>query len=119
MLKVLLVEDDADARDALALLLLESGYDLATAADGVSAIATAAEFDPDVLVCDWLLPGVDGVTVARAIQADTARPPPVIFVTAHSLADLRLRTKDLDVHAYLSKPVDFLRLRNELAALDH
>jgi len=118
-MKVLLVEDDTDARDALALLLAESGYDLATAGDGVSAVTTAAEFGPDVIVCDWLLPGVDGVTAARAIQSDQARPAPVIFVTAHSLADLRSRTKDLHVRAYLPKPVDFSRLRNELAALEH
>lgn len=117
MLKVLLVEDDADARDALALLLLESGYDLATAGDGITAVATAAEFAPDVVVSDWLLPGVDGVTAARAIQVDNV--PPVIFVTAHSIADLRSRTQDLYVRAYLPKPVDFVRLRNELAALDH
>lgn len=119
MLKVLLVEDDADARDALALLLCESGYDLATAADGVTAVSTAAEFDPDVIVCDWLLPDVDGVTAARAIQSDRSDPAPVIFVTAHSIADLRSRTKDLNVRAYLPKPVDFTRLRNELAALEH
>src|SRR5690606_18973877 len=62
MLKVLLVEDDPDARDALALLLAESGYDLATASDGLTAVTAAAEFCPDVVVCDWLLPGVDGVT---------------------------------------------------------
>lgn len=116
MLKVLLVEDDADARDALALLLTESGYDLATAADGTAAVTTAAEFRPDVVVCDWLLPGIDGVTAVRAIQSD--RVPPVIFVTAHSVADLRAQTQDLHVRAYLSKPVDFARLRSELAALE-
>jgi CheY-like chemotaxis protein len=119
MLKVLLVEDDADARDALALLLLDSGYELAIAGDGDTAVATAAEFNPDVIVCDWLLPGVDGVTAARAIQSDQLHPAPVIFVTAHSIADLRSRTRDLNVRAYLSKPVDFMRLRNELAALEH
>lgn len=117
MLKVLLVEDDPDARDALALLLAESGYDLATASDGLTAVTAAAEFRPDVVVCDWLLPGVDGVTAARAIQSEGDPPAPVIFVTAHSIADLRSRTKDLDVRAYLSKPVNFMRLRNELAAL--
>lgn len=113
--RVLLVEDDADARDALALLLTSQGYVLETAADGDSAISKASAFHPDVLICDWRLPGINGDEVARTIQ--TTSGVPVIFLTAHSLPDLRNRTKDLKVHAYLSKPVDVLRLRSALAAL--
>jgi two-component system CheB/CheR fusion protein len=113
--KVLLVEDDADARDALALLLASRGYDLETAADGESAVAKAAAFSPDVLICDWLLPDMDGATVARSIQ--TTNGIPVIFVSAHSLAELRSRTADIWVHAYLSKPVDVDRLNHALTTL--
>jgi two-component system CheB/CheR fusion protein len=113
--RVLLVEDDADARDALALLLTSQGYVLETAADGNSAVSKASAFNPDVLICDWRLPGIDGAEVARIIQ--TSSGVAVIFVTAHSLPDLRNRTKDLKVHAYLSKPVDVVRLRGALASL--
>jgi DNA-binding response OmpR family regulator len=110
-----LVEDDADARDALALLLASQGYELETAADGDDAIAKAHTFHPDVLICDWFLPGMDGVAVARIIQSIS--PTPVIFVTAHSVPDLRAYTKDLLVHAYLAKPIDVGRLRSALQAL--
>jgi DNA-binding response OmpR family regulator len=113
--RVLLVEDDADARDALALLLTSQGYVLETAPDGDTAISKAAVFQPDVLICDWRLPGIDGVDVARIIQ--TGSGVPVIFLTAHSLPDLRSRTKDLNVHAFLSKPVDVVRLRTALTSL--
>jgi two-component system CheB/CheR fusion protein len=113
--RVLLVEDDADARDALALLLASRGYELETASDGDTAISKASIFHPDVLICDWRLPGIDGVDVARAIQSGSGIP--VIFLTAHSLPDLRSRTKDLRVHAYLSKPIDVVRLQSALAAL--
>ena len=113
--RVLVVEDDDDARDALALILASQGYELETAGDGDAAIAKAKAFHPDVLICDWLLPGMDGVSVARIIQG--LGPIPVIFVTAHSLPDLRHRSQDLRVHAYLPKPIDVGRLRNALLAL--
>jgi CheY-like chemotaxis protein len=113
--KVLVVEDDDDARDALALILASQGYELETAGDGNAAIAKAQAFHPDVLICDWRLPGMDGVSVARIIQ--DMEPIPVIFVTAHSVPDLRQRARDLRVHAYLPKPIDVGRLRNALLAL--
>lgn len=113
--RVLVVEDDDDARDALALILASQGYELETASDGDAAIAIAQAFHPDVLICDWLLPGMDGVSVARTIQR--MEPIPIIFVTAHSLPDLRNRARDLQVHAYLPKPIDVGRLRNALLAL--
>jgi CheY-like chemotaxis protein len=112
---VLLVEDDADARDALSLLLASQGYELETASDGDDAIAKAQAFHPDVLICDWLLPGMDGASVARILQRDSGVP--VIFVTAHSLPELRNRTQDLRVQAYLAKPIDVGRLRKALLAL--
>ena len=113
--RVLLVEDDGDARDALALLLSSQGYVLETAPDGDTAISKAPQFRPDVLICDWRLPGIDGVDVARIIQSDSGVP--VIFLTAHSLPDLRSRTKDLRVHAYLAKPIDVVKLQSALASL--
>ncbi len=113
--KVLVVEDDDDARDALALILASQGYELETAGDGYAAIAKARAFHPDILICDWRLPGMDGVAVARTIQGMGTIP--VIFVTAHSVPDLRHRTKDLRVHAFLPKPIDVGRLRTALRTL--
>jgi two-component system CheB/CheR fusion protein len=115
-LKILLVEDDVDARDALALLLASDGHSVETAGDGDVAIEKAAAFHPDVLVCDWFLPGPrDGVETARTIQDGSGIR--VIFVTAHSLPDLRGRTQDLRVQAYLPKPIDVERLRGALEEL--
>jgi len=113
--RVLLVEDDTDACDALALLLSSQGYELETAIDGGTAIAKASAFQPDVLICGWRLPGVDGVDVARIIQSDTGIP--VILLTAQSLADLRTPSGDLRVHAYLPKPIDAVSLQSALASL--
>jgi DNA-binding response OmpR family regulator len=113
--KVLLIEDDPDAADALALVLSSRGFELQTANDGEAGIEKAIEFRPDVLICDWLLPGIDGIATARTIRAATGAA--VIFVTAHSVAELRARTADLPVHAYLAKPIDGSRLTAALAEL--
>ena len=116
-LRVLVVEDDPDAREALQVLLTNQGYDTAVAGDGRSALDTAAAFRPDVLLCDWRLPGThDGVAVARALQGDL--DVPVIFFTAHSVSELRTRTKDLRVLAYLPKPIDVGRLAGALSVLE-
>lgn len=113
--KILLVEDDRDALDALALVLSSKGFELETALDGAVALDKALRFRPDVVICDWLLPGVDGIATARALHAATGAA--IIFVTAHSLAELRSRTGDLPVRAYLAKPIDGNRLAAALTAL--
>lgn len=114
--KVLVVEDDADARAALDAVLSREGYETAVAEDGEAALEKAATFKPDVLLCDWQLPGRhDGEAVAREVQTDLAIP--IIFVTGNSTVDLRRRTRDLHVLAYLSKPVDVVRLTAALAAV--
>ncbi len=112
------MEDDVDARDALVLLLANRGYEIETAGDADGAIRKAAAFDPGVLICDWLLPGaLDGIEVARRLKGEMPSLA-VIFVTAHSLAELRGRTIDFNVHAYLAKPIDVGKLASALAALE-
>lgn len=113
--RVLIVEDDPDAREALEELLANRGFETASAGDAEAAISTAVDFRPDVLLCDWRLPGErDGISVARALQ--TERDIPVIFYTAHSVAELRAHTRDLPVLAYLPKPIDVGRLTAALNA---
>lgn len=114
--RILVVEDDADAREALDAVLSSEGYETAVAQDGDEAVHKAADFRPHVLLCDWQLPGSrDGEAVARAVQSDLDIP--VIFVTANPTAELRRRTTDLRVLAYLSKPLDVARLAAALAAV--
>jgi two-component system CheB/CheR fusion protein len=113
--RILLIEDDRDALDALALVLASRGFELATAADGETGVDRSRTFRPDVLICDWLLPGIDGIEAARQIHAATGAA--VIFVTAHSIADLRSKTAGFPVHAYLAKPIDGPRLTATLAEL--
>jgi CheY-like chemotaxis protein len=81
--RILIVDDEANARNALAELLHDEGYEVATAGDGVAARARIAELHPDLVLSDVQMPGLDGVALHDATAHDgpafvlmSARPPP-------------------------------------------
>jgi CheY-like chemotaxis protein len=108
---VLIVEDDADARDMLRYALEAGGQDVAEAADGNAAIQVAHDFRPDVALIDIGLPGMDGFEVARRLRAapgDTRIR--LIALTGYGLPSDRQRARDAGFDEHLVKPVDPARL---------
>ncbi|MBT8086126.1 MAG: response regulator [Woeseia sp.] len=107
--RVLIVEDEAAAREASERYLGFVGHDVATAADANEAFARATAVNPEVAICDWRLGGgPDGTVVARELQQRYGTS--IIFVTAHPLDELRDVTEDIRVTRYLRKPVQFPQL---------
>jgi CheY-like chemotaxis protein len=70
--RILVVDDEANARTALAELLSDEGYTVETAADGFKALGKAAETAPDLVLTDLKMPGMDGVELLRKLKADDA-----------------------------------------------
>jgi DNA-binding response OmpR family regulator len=108
--RVLVVEDERVINDQLAERLRAEGYDVAQAFDGPTAVRAAQEGEPDVVVLDVMLPGLDGHEVCRRIQA--VRPVPVLMLTARDdeadvLVGLAVGADD-----YLTKP---FRMREVVA----
>src|SRR5215216_438939 len=68
--RILVIEDDAFSRDALARLLMAEGYEAQSASDGESGITKAHEMHPDVIILDLNLPGMDGKQVIEMIRSD-------------------------------------------------
>jgi CheY-like chemotaxis protein len=66
--RVLIVEDNADANDSLAMLVEMMGFEVAQAFDGPAALAVAPQFAPDIVLCDLGLPGMDGYEVVRRLR---------------------------------------------------
>jgi DNA-binding response OmpR family regulator len=110
MNRILIAEDEINARDALVAFLETQGYQVRSAADGREAIDISDDFRPDVLITDWLLEGdCNGVSVARTLARRKPRPL-IIMVTGYPVHQLRAVTADLDVGAYLEKPISLFEL---------
>ncbi|HEX7812223.1 MAG TPA: response regulator [Burkholderiales bacterium] len=118
-LRVLLVDDNSDANETMATLLALCGQDVRTAMDGPSALQIAAEFKPQLVLCDLGLPGMDGFEVIRLLreQSGEAMPmPEVIALTGYGRTEDRQRTHEAGFNGHLVKPIDFETLQNVIAA---
>jgi len=82
-MRLLVVDDETSVREALALLLGLSGFEVATAADGREAIRALAFDSPDAVILDVLMPGLDGLEMCRRMRATGDRTP-VLMLTART-----------------------------------
>jgi signal transduction histidine kinase/ActR/RegA family two-component response regulator len=117
--RVLVVEDDADARELIETLLRDAGAVVRcerTASDGLAALT---EFNPSVLVIDIELPGEDGDSLIRRVRAsqDGAPRRPAIALTAYAHPEDRTRALEAGFDGYLTKPIDRRSLTSLVGAL--
>ena len=115
---ILIVDDYIDALEAWRLFLRAAGFDVRTAADGVSALAEAVEHRPDLIVMDLELPKMSGLDVAKALrQRDDTRHIPLIVATGYSHAQALTQSHDVEVDAVIVKPCDPDHLVSEIKRL--
>jgi CheY-like chemotaxis protein/anti-sigma regulatory factor (Ser/Thr protein kinase) len=106
-LRVLIAEDNADARDSLQLLIELAGHEVEAAEDGPGALEKIRAVMPDVAVIDIGLPGMDGYAVARAVRQDPAtRSVRLVALTGYGQADDKKRALDAGFDVHVAKPVD-------------
>jgi two-component system CheB/CheR fusion protein len=104
--RVLVIDDNADNAEALEFGLELSGHEVAVARDGQAGLELARRFQPDVVVSDIGLPGMDGYAVARAFRADDAlRKVYLIALSGYTRAEDRERGASAGFDRYLGKPV--------------
>jgi CheY-like chemotaxis protein len=104
---VLVVEDHADAREAVRCLLEVRGHRVDVAADGPGAIDTALTSHPEVVLVDIGLPGLDGYEVARRIRAtDEGKHMRLVALTGYGDVTARQRALESGFDAHLVKPID-------------
>lgn len=102
MTTVLIVDDDRKITDMLRRTLTYEGYSVVTAADGREALEQVQSQRPDVVVLDWLMPGLDGIEVAKRMRAmDSA---PILMLTARDAVGDRVKGLDAGADDYLVKP---------------
>ncbi len=112
---VLVVEDEEALLLAMAHHLRREGYEVLTAARGDDGLRLAREREPDVIVLDLMLPGVDGMGVCRALRRDTQVP--IIMVTALGGEGDRVAGLDTGADDYLPKPFGMRELLARVRAL--
>jgi signal transduction histidine kinase/DNA-binding response OmpR family regulator len=114
--RVLLVDDNPDAVDSLATLLRLQGHDVRLAHDGVVALKTAESFQPEVILLDIGLPGMDGYEVAERLRAEVKLDGALLAaLTGYGQEDDRRRSRAAGIDVHLVKPVDLEALQAMLA----
>jgi DNA-binding NtrC family response regulator len=107
--RILIVDDEANARAALSELLREEGYGTETAADGFKALKKVEEFSPDVILTDLKMPAIDGLELMDKVRATS---PQTVFVvmTAFGSITSAVQAVKRGAENYLTKPLDFEQL---------
>jgi len=110
--RILIVEDDEEIASVLQRSLRMEGYEADICGDGARALEQSRTFNPDLLVLDLGLPGMDGMEVARALRDDSADDVPILMLTARDALESRVAGLDAGADDYLVKPFE----RDELLA---
>ena len=112
--RILVIEDEAGAREALKSLLDEEGYTVATAESGLRGLERVSDFHPDTVVCDFYLPDIDGLQVLRAVRALSESGITVIVITAGCGGEEAEKTLRREADFFFQKPLDLRRFRDVL-----
>ena len=115
MADVLLVEDEPELRRLVMRELEAAGYQVRSAADGLAAVRLFAADPPDLVVLDWMLPGLDGLEVLRRLRQSS--PVPVLMLTARAEEVDRVVGLEVGADDYLAKPFGMRELVARVRAL--
>lgn len=108
---VLLVEDEPAQREVLAYNLEAEGFGVTKAETGDEALLMVDEAQPDVIILDWMLPGVSGIEICRRLKSNAeTRKIPVIMLTARSEEADRVRGLETGADDYVIKPYSVIEL---------
>ena len=110
---ILVIEDESRIADLLRRGLTYEGYRVSVAGDGLAGLAKARDDPPDLVILDWMLPGMDGLEVCRRLRA--AGPVPIIMLTAKEAVPDRVAGLNAGADDYVVKPFSF----DELLARIH
>ena len=109
--KILVVEDNLSVRQTLTLLFTHSGYEAMSAIDGVDALEKMSETMPELILCDLMMPRMDGMALLRKLRSDPAtREIPFMILTGKNSLDDYNEAMQLGVKDFLYKPFDIKEL---------
>lgn len=115
--KILVIDDDPTIRLVIQKILQKQGYDVILASDGQEGIELATQIQPALIICDWVMPVLDGLEVCRRVRANQALAT-TFFILLTSRGDVSDRVTGLNTGAddFLAKPVDISELQARVRA---
>lgn len=114
--QILIAEDDRSVRESLARILRFEGYEVTSAENGETAVAIMGEHDFDLVLLDWMMPKLDGLSVCRWIRRNSVNVP-VLMLTARTETTDRVAGLDAGADDYLVKPYESDELLARIRAL--
>ena len=115
-MKILLVDDETELSDPLSRILLQEGYEVDIADNGVTGMELALQNQYDLLILDWMLPHKSGLEICREVRSQSLTTP-VLFLTAKDTVDDRVDGLDAGADDYLVKPFELRELLARVRAL--
>jgi CheY-like chemotaxis protein len=116
--RVLIVEDNPVNQLLARRMAQRLGHHPEIAGSGVEALSMVQQTDYDVILMDFIMPGMDGLETTRRIRGlDLARQPRIVALTANAFSDDRIKAREAGMDAFMSKPLRLDRLRQELCAI--
>jgi len=115
MTKILVVDDEAKILKMVSDYLEAVGFEVTGAADGISALKKFREFDFDLIVLDFMMPGIDGIDVIRRIREESAIP--IVMLTARAEENDKLMGLEIGADDYIVKPFSMKELAARIRAV--
>ncbi len=116
--KILIVDDEAAIREMIAIALNLGGFDCVEAEDGLMAHQIIVDQRPDLVLLDWMLPGISGVELARRLKREeTTQEIPIIMLTAKGEEDNKIQGLEAGADDYVTKPFSTRELMSRIRAV--
>ncbi|MBM3457025.1 MAG: response regulator transcription factor [Armatimonadetes bacterium] len=112
--RILIVEDDPDTEQMLTMILRSEGYDVLAAGNGPLGLEMLRKMGPDLVILDWMLPGMDGLEVCRRSREFSTVP--IVMLTAKSGSEDKVAGLDTGADDYLAKPFELEELLARIRA---
>lgn len=110
--KILIIDDEPNILESLEMFLLEKGYEIKKALNGISGIKLKKSFKPDVIILDIRLPDIDGLTLLKELNKDNNVP--VIVITAFHDMEMTIKAMKAGAFEYICKPIDALEIQHAI-----
>ena len=116
--KLLIIEDEPDLRELLSFTLSREGYDVMEAETAETALQMLDSKLPDLAIVDWMLPGMDGIELVKRLRRDDVTEDlPIIMLTARGEEPDKLKSFDVGIDDYITKPFSPRELLARIKAL--